>query len=41
MAAELPTGSLESRLERYLEGFQNRHGLEESEVEGATRAGRC
>ncbi len=34
MAVELPEGPLESRLERYLEGFRNRHGLEESEVEG-------
>lgn len=34
MAVTLPEGSLESRLERYLEGFRNRHGLEESAIEG-------
>ncbi len=34
MAVTLPEGTLEERLERYLEGFRNRHGLEESEVEG-------
>ncbi len=34
MAVRLPEGDLQTRLERYLEGFRNRHGLEESEVEG-------
>ena len=34
MAVMLPEGDLQSRLERYLEGFRNRHGLEESEVIG-------
>ena len=34
MAVTLPEGDLNERLERYLEGFQNRHGLEESEIEG-------
>ena len=34
MAVTLPEGDLQSRLERYLEGFRNRHGLEESSVEG-------
>ncbi len=33
MAVTLPEGDLNGRLERYLEGFRNRHGLEESEVE--------
>ncbi len=36
MAVRLPEGALEDRLERYLEGFRNRHGLEESEVVGNT-----
>jgi NADH-quinone oxidoreductase subunit C len=30
----LPEGDLGTRLERYLEGFRNRHGLEDSAVEG-------
>jgi NADH-quinone oxidoreductase subunit C len=34
MAVTLPEGTLDERLERYLEGFRNRHGLEESGVEG-------
>jgi len=34
MAVTLPEDDLNGRLERYLEGFRNRHGLEESEIEG-------
>lgn len=34
MAVALPQGTVEERLERYLDGFRNRHGLEESEVQG-------
>lgn len=34
MAVVLPQGAVEERLERYLDGFRNRHGLEESEVQG-------
>jgi NADH-quinone oxidoreductase subunit C len=34
MAVTLPEGDLNGRLERYLDGFRNRHGLEESEVIG-------
>ena len=34
MAVTLPEGDLETRLERYLEGSRNRHGLEESGIEG-------
>ncbi len=34
MAVTLPEGNLETRLSRYLEGFNNRHGLEGSSVEG-------
>ena len=34
MAVTLPEGDLNSRLNQYLEGFRNRHGLGESEVEG-------
>ena len=34
MAVTLPEGDLGTRLERYLEGFRNRHGLEDSAVEG-------
>ena len=34
MAVALPESDLQTRLERYLEGFRNRHGLEESEIEG-------
>ena len=36
MAVTLPEGDLETRLERYLEGFRSQHGLEEAEVEGNT-----
>jgi NADH-quinone oxidoreductase subunit C len=36
MAVTLPEGDLSSRLERYLDGFKNRHGLEEAEVVGDT-----
>jgi NADH-quinone oxidoreductase subunit C len=32
VAITLPEGDLQSRLERYLEGLGNRHGLEESEI---------
>ena len=32
MALTLPEGDLQTRLERYLEGLVNRHGLEESEI---------
>ena len=34
MAVVLPEGDLQSRLERYLEGFRSRHELEEALVEG-------
>ncbi len=34
MAVTLPEGNLETRLSRYLDGLANRHGLEESSVEG-------
>jgi NADH-quinone oxidoreductase subunit C len=34
MAVTLPQSDLEGRPEHYLEGFRNRHGLEESEVIG-------
>ena len=34
MGVTLPQSDLEGRPERYLEGFRNRHGLEESGVEG-------
>ncbi|MDP9487345.1 MAG: NADH-quinone oxidoreductase subunit C [Actinomycetota bacterium] len=34
MAVTLPEGNLETRLSRYLDGFNNRHGLEESSAEG-------
>jgi NADH-quinone oxidoreductase subunit C len=34
MGVTLPKGDLKDRLGRYLEGFRNRHGLEESGVEG-------
>ena len=38
MALTLPEGDLQSRLERYLEGLDNRHGLEGSEiVDGVVR----
>jgi NADH-quinone oxidoreductase subunit C len=33
MAVTLPEGDLQVRLERYLEGLRNRHGLEESAIE--------
>ena len=36
MALNLPTGNLQERLESYLEGFRNRHELEEAEVAGNT-----
>lgn len=36
MAVTLPEGSLEERLERYLEGFRSRHGLEDARIEGNT-----
>jgi NADH-quinone oxidoreductase subunit C len=36
VAVRLPEGNLQDRLERYLEGLGNRHGLEESAVEGNT-----
>lgn len=34
MAVTLPEGTLEERLERYHDGFRNRHGLEDSAIEG-------
>ena len=34
MAVTLPEGDLQQRLTRYLEGLDNRHGLEDSSVEG-------
>ena len=34
MAVTLPEGDLQTRLGRYLDGFNNRHGLEDSSVEG-------
>ena len=34
MAVALPGGDLQGRLEGYLEGLRNRHGLEEGAVEG-------
>src|SRR5918998_271619 len=34
MVVTLPEGNLETRLSRYLDGFNNRHGLEDSSVEG-------
>jgi NADH-quinone oxidoreductase subunit C len=34
MAATLPEGDLGTRLQRYLDGLNNRHGLEESAIEG-------
>ena len=33
MAVALPEGDLVERLEQYLQGFRNRHGLEESGIE--------
>jgi NADH-quinone oxidoreductase subunit C len=32
VAVSLPEGDLQSRLQRYLDGLGNRHGLEESEI---------
>ncbi len=34
MAVTLPEGNLETRLSRYLDGFNNSHGIEDSLVEG-------
>jgi NADH-quinone oxidoreductase subunit C len=34
VAVTLPEGDLNTRLERYLEGFRNRHGLEEAWIDG-------
>ena len=34
MAVTLPEGDLQGRLERYLEGLRNRHGLDDSAIEG-------
>jgi NADH-quinone oxidoreductase subunit C len=34
VSVTLPEGSLDERLERYLKGFRDQHGLEESEIEG-------
>jgi NADH-quinone oxidoreductase subunit C len=34
VAVTLPEGDLNTRLERYLEGFRNRHGLEEAGIDG-------
>jgi NADH-quinone oxidoreductase subunit C len=34
MAVTLPEGDLETRLSRYLDGFNNSHGIEDSLVEG-------
>jgi NADH-quinone oxidoreductase subunit C len=34
MAVRLPEGDLQGRLERYLEGLRNSHGLEDSAIEG-------
>jgi len=34
VAVTLPEGDLTERLERYLQGFRNRHGFEEASVEG-------
>lgn len=35
MDVALPNGEVGDRLERYLEGFRNRHGLEEAEADGS------
>jgi len=35
MGVTLPQGDLAERVERYLEGFRSRHGLDEAEVEGS------
>ncbi len=34
MAVTLPEGDLDTRLQRYLEGLRNAHGLQESEIQG-------
>jgi NADH-quinone oxidoreductase subunit C len=34
MAVTLPEGDLQTRLSRYLDGLNNRHGLEDSSVDG-------
>ena len=34
MAVSLPEGDLQTRLQRYIDGLNNRHGLQESEVLG-------
>ncbi len=34
MAVTLPEGDLQTRLESYLDGFKNRHGLEDAEIVG-------
>src|SRR3712207_9043050 len=34
MAVVLPEGDLQARLSGYLDGLKNRHGLEESSIEG-------
>jgi NADH-quinone oxidoreductase subunit C len=34
MDVALPQGDVEDRVERYLDGFQSRHGLDEAEVQG-------
>jgi NADH-quinone oxidoreductase subunit C len=34
VALSLPEGDLQTRLQRYLDGLDNRHGLEESEIVG-------
>ncbi len=34
MAVTLPEGNLETRLSRYLDGFNNNHGIEDSLVDG-------
>ena len=34
MALTLPEGDLQSRLQRYLDGLGDRHGLEEAEIVG-------
>ena len=35
MGVTLPQGDLAERVERYLEGFRSRHGLDEAEAEGS------
>ena len=34
MAVTLPEGDLQTRLDSYLDGFKNRHGLEDAEIVG-------